>query len=399
MRFLAAAATIAACVAANAALPGAARLPDALMHAAAIKADAATSANAAGGDSCRWANDNECDEPDIGTGVCALGTDTSDCSALRHGENDSCRWARDGICDEPAHGTGACAQGADREDCGDLTRIRNQTDSCATAFNDVCEEPGRGNGACAARTDRSDCNGRERPLVINDHFFGRDDRVLVPVHEAPWNFMGLLQLDAGGACTATLIGRNVVLTAAHCIHNEHGVNARGSFESATGEHSARVIAYLVDQRFDVRRFNNGRDVDGHDWALLRLDQPLGDRLGFADVRNLTGEGRERAIAAELMQAGYAWDTGGRLSGHLQCHILEIHDEGTFEHNCDVTRGDSGSAFLIRNGAAYEVVGLDSKSRREGHEPFDYVAVSSAAFAGRVPDFLAGRTGVPVDGKR
>jgi len=34
-----------------------------------------------GPDSCRWAFDGECDEPGIGTGVCAPGTDTTDCQA------------------------------------------------------------------------------------------------------------------------------------------------------------------------------------------------------------------------------------------------------------------------------------------------------------------------------
>ncbi|HCR67085.1 MAG TPA: peptidase S1, partial [Oceanicaulis sp.] len=33
----------------------------------------------AGDDSCRYANDNECDEPGLGTGACSAGTDRSDC--------------------------------------------------------------------------------------------------------------------------------------------------------------------------------------------------------------------------------------------------------------------------------------------------------------------------------
>lgn len=352
---------------------------------------------AGGNDSCRWANDNECDDPDIGTGACPMGTDVSDCRAIRAGDNDSCRWARDGECDEPNFGTGACVQGTDRTDCGDIAWMRNQTDACATAFNGTCEEPGRGNGSCAARTDRSDCHGRQRPMAINDHFFGRDDRVLVPVNERPWRYMGVLRMDTGESCSATLIARDVIVTAAHCIHTDRGVNAAGRFESATGNGVARIIAYQVDRRFDYRRFNTTDEIDGLDWALLRLDQPLGDRLGFAGVQNLTGRGQAAATATDIMQAGYSWDTGGHLSGNIRCRMIQVHRDNTFAHECDTTRGDSGSSFLVRNGQNFDVVGVDSNFRSNPGGPFIYIAVSAASFAPSVADFVAGRSGTALGG--
>jgi len=350
-----------------------------------------------GNDSCRWANDNECDDPDIGTGACPLGTDVSDCRAIRAGDDDSCRWARDGECDEPNFGTGACVQGTDRTDCGAIAWMRNQNDACDTAFNGACEVPGRGNGSCAARTDRTDCHGRTRPMAINDHFFGHDDRVLVPVNERPWSYIGVLRMDTGESCTATLIARDVIVTAAHCIHTDTGVNAAGRFESAVGNHQSRITAYLVDRRFNYRRFSTTDEIDGQDWALLRIDQPLGDRLGFAGVQNLTGQGQQRAAAVDLMQAGYSWDTGGHLSGNLRCRIVRTHADNTFAHECDTTRGDSGSAFLVRNGANYDVIGVDSNFRSNPGGPFIYIAVSAASFANEVPNFIAGRSGTRVGG--
>src|SRR5690606_27731214 len=117
-------------------------------------------------------------------------------------------------------------------------------------------------GSCAPRTDRSDCHGRERPMSINDHFFGRDDRVLVNVNEAPWRFMGQLSMSGGERCSATLIAPNVIVTAAHCIHTTRGVNAAGRFTTADGQHSAAVNAYLVSPRFNYQRFNASDDIDG-----------------------------------------------------------------------------------------------------------------------------------------
>ena len=349
-----------------------------------------------GNDSCRWANDNECDHPGIGTGACTDGTDYSDCRALIEGENDSCRWARDGECDEPNFGTGACVQGTDQTDCGAISWMRNQNDSCATAFNNRCEEGNQNGGGCAVHTDRTDCHGRDRPLTINDHFFGHDDRQRVNVAEFPWRSVGQLILDSGEQCTATLIGPNVLITAAHCIHTDRGVNAAARFVTGSGARGgpfeARVIAYQVDPRFNYRRFNETDEIDGLDWALLRIDQPLGDRLGFAGVQNLTGQGRQAALAANLYQAGYAWDTGNYLTGHLGCHIVDVQADNTFMHECDTTRGDSGSSFLVRNGSGYDVIGVDSSFRSNPNGPFLYVAVSAASFQSYVADFMAGRSG-------
>lgn len=348
-----------------------------------------------GDDSCQWANDNECDDPDIGTGACTMGTDVSDCRAMREGENDSCRWANDRECDEPRLGTGACVQGTDRTDCGTIAWMRNQNDSCPTSFNNVCEEPGRGAGSCAARTDRSDCNTRDRVMTINDHFFGHDDRVRVNAQEAPWRFMGQFVNGAGERCTATLIARNVIVTAAHCIHTDNGIQAAGTFRAENGHAEARTNAYMINPRFNYQRFNTTDDIDGMDWSLLRLDAPLGDQLGFAGVRNLTGQGRAAARAAELYQAGYSWDTGDTLSANVRCHMVETYPDNTFAHECDTTRGDSGSAFLVRNGESYEVIGVDSNFRSNPNGPFIYIAVSAAAFQPYIDDFIAGRSGISV----
>ena len=80
-------------------------------------------------DSCRYANDNECDDP----GLCAAGTDCSDCGGAQQGNSgqpgsqggpsapqgapsggsDSCRYANDNECDEPV----ICPAGTDTSDC------------------------------------------------------------------------------------------------------------------------------------------------------------------------------------------------------------------------------------------------------------------------------------------
>lgn len=73
----------------------------------------APSAPAPGGDAgCQFTNDGECDEPE-GLGLCAEGTDVSDCASVSSG---GCQFTNDGECDEP-EGTDICAEGTDVADC------------------------------------------------------------------------------------------------------------------------------------------------------------------------------------------------------------------------------------------------------------------------------------------
>ena len=71
------------------------------------------SQGSAGANSCKYANDGECDEPR----VCARGTDTNDCGGGGgyggSGGNNSCQYANDGECDEPS----LCPRGTDSNDC------------------------------------------------------------------------------------------------------------------------------------------------------------------------------------------------------------------------------------------------------------------------------------------
>jgi hypothetical protein len=60
---------------------------------------------------CRYANDDECDEP----AYCRPGTDAADCTGGADSFTDDtvCRYANDGACDEPAY----CQPGTDAADC------------------------------------------------------------------------------------------------------------------------------------------------------------------------------------------------------------------------------------------------------------------------------------------
>ena len=119
---------------------------------------ATSTASRQGDNSCEFAFDGDCDEPGRGTGLCARGTDTLDCSIRDPGPN-SCQFAYDNECDHPGVGTGACPPSTDVSDCQSVAS-RGRENSCRFAFDGDCDEPGRGTGLCDAGTDRNDCANR-----------------------------------------------------------------------------------------------------------------------------------------------------------------------------------------------------------------------------------------------
>lgn len=98
------------------------------------------------------------------------------------------------------------------------------------------------------------------------------------------------------------------------------------------------------------------------------------------------------MRADLYQAGYSWDTGTHLSGNIGCHMVQVYDDNTMAHDCDTTRGDSGSPFMVREGDEYFVVATDSNFRSNPNGPMIYIAARSDRWIQYYEDFVAGRIG-------
>ena len=121
--------------------------------------------------SCRYANDEECDEPQY----CPIGTDTNDCE----GATESCLYTNDGECDEITF----CPAGTDTDDCcpvGGQQPLSDDAD-CSTVdgYPDgpiVADCPYKNDGECDENllglcdpgTDYNDC-------CLGDAGFGSED--------------------------------------------------------------------------------------------------------------------------------------------------------------------------------------------------------------------------------
>jgi len=208
----------------------------------------------------------------------------------------------------------------------------------------------------------------------------------------PWAAIGSLELQEG-TCTGTLVGPTLVLTAAHCV-TENGDDTQTPISFSAGLSvgqfmgKAQVTGAVFDPNYitDTQPAGGG---NGHDWALVMLDRPLGDDIGYLDVHGLTADDLAQIGRAGLLvnQAGYSWDTGDNMSGNIGCRVIEAFEDNSILHECDTAQGDSGSPFLLNIDGAWKIIAVDSTFFKPDDDktPFAQanLAVDSRAFAAAV----------------
>lgn len=139
----------------------------------------------------------------------------------------------------------------------------------------------------------------------------------VPDDEAHPNvgLMGMFYMGSPvGACSATLIGDDVVLTAGHCIENAlsfgEGVTVLVSFDedpvSGPGAHWRTVGQMIVHPEYDM-----GNASNYHDIGLLILEEPVTDIVpatlpqeGFLDNLRNAGELFKGSDRAQFTVVGF-----------------------------------------------------------------------------------------------
>lgn len=191
---------------------------------------------------------------------------------------------------------------------------------------------------------------------ITDNIFGKDDRTPITTNDYPWRTIGYLSTG----CTGTLVSRDMVVTAAHCVIKGTGADAKPVWDitfspnriNGVAAHTSR-INWMWYGTNDPKKFRH------EDWALLRLVDPLGDKYGWMGTK--TREDIDRVTIA-----GYSADYNNGKTGtaNIGCYIKKRKDN-RWLHDCDTTRGSSGGPVFTMIDNAPFILGLNVSERRNG----------------------------------
>lgn len=227
------------------------------------------------------------------------------------------------------------------------------------------------------------------------NIIGADDRVPMLSETMPWAAIGRIQIGEQGICTGTLVARNIILTAAHCLidgddgplhHEQTDVTFLPNFKQGRAQHQARITqVWLGTPRPRVEPWD--------DYAFARIDQPLGDLYGTVDISSYDGSLLTEFGPKHVSLAGYSGDfLQAQTAGvHMNCSLRDlIQDDETIKilaHDCDMRPGASGGPMLAFTGHQAVIVGVNiaeknymtAVSRLLGR-PLDYSTRTSANIA-------------------
>jgi V8-like Glu-specific endopeptidase len=225
-------------------------------------------------------------------------------------------------------------------------------------------------------------SGRRVIATTEQFIVSSDNRTIYSDPSYPWCCIGQISTPSGRG-TAALVGETFVLTASHVLAGlwaaDQPLTQAITFTPGMFGGTSVLGPDWTANVTGIAAWKQIRGVVGYDVAICKLDQPMGDWLGYFGCRsyNSTWEGH-----ALWEHAGYPYDLS--MNGDEPCYQFGItvddddtddYDTVELETNADTASGQSGGPlWAVFKDGGNQIIGVLS-----GNE--DGTLETSNVFAG------------------